>query len=71
MSVFGADALATEASPKPQLPRRVAPGSSPRHPESGSSLLLVTADPRLFDRRRHRVMVKMALEARNKYPYAR
>ena len=52
MSVFVAAALATEASPKPQLPRRVARGSSPRYPESGSSILLVTAgDPRLFDRR--------------------
>ena len=68
MSVFGAASLATEASPKPQLPRRVARGSSPRHPESGSSFLLVTADPPLFDRRDvHLVMVKKALEARNKY----
>ena len=67
MSVFGADALATEASPKPQLPRRVARGSLPRHPESGSSLLLVTAVPRLFDRREASRHGENALEARNKY----
>ena len=46
MSVFGAAALVTEASPKPQLPGRVARGSSPRHSGSGSSFLHAPADRR-------------------------
>ena len=59
MSVFEAAALVTEASPEPQLPRRVARGSSPRHTGSGSSFLHVTAVRRRFDRRaRSLVIVK-------------
>ena len=52
MSVFEAAALATEASPEPQLPHRVARGSSSRHTGSGSSFLHVTADQRRLDRRK-------------------
>ena len=50
--MFGATALVTEASPEPQLPRRVARGSSSRHPGSGSLFLHVTADLRRLDRRK-------------------
>ena len=64
MSVFGAAALVTEASPKPQLPRRVARGSSPRHPGSGSSFLHVPADRRRLTGGRSRLaIVKKGVEA--------
>ena len=51
MSVFGAAILVTEATPKPQLLRRVAQGSSPRCPRSGSLNLHVLAAPPRRDRR--------------------
>ena len=71
MSVFGAAVLVTEASPKPQFPRRVARGSSPRHPRSGSSNLHVLAAPPRRDRREvSLVILKKHPESLKKYPYS-
>ena len=70
MSVFGAAVLVTEASLKPQLLRRVARGSSPRHPRSGSSYLHVLAAPPRRDRREVSRHLKKHAERLKKYPYS-
>ena len=67
MSVFGAAALVTEASPKPQLPRRVARGNSPRHPGSGSSFLHVFAAWRHLNRREIFCHLKKYAQSDKKY----
>ena len=68
MSVFGAAVLVTEqATPKPQLPHRVARGSFPCHPHSGGLNLHVLAARCHHNRREVSHHLKNALEAAKKY----